>query len=151
MSEDITMDKDNPPNNVSNQVIEEDNSIMINDELIENRKYAYSNCSNNAPNRMVSFDYFKSFIESKIKKCPVCKSPNIQLIESSRVGLASSFLIHCIKCEMECEKAKRKYKYYQIRYDKQSYQNDEDSAKKRKKDRKLYFDLRNAKTKLKKL
>ena len=73
MSEYITIDRDSQPNDVSNQVIEEDNSIMINDELTENRKYAYSNCSNNAPNRMVSFDYFKSFIESKIRKCPVCK------------------------------------------------------------------------------
>ena len=96
--------------------------------------------SNDAPNRMINLDSFLNFVNANLSSCKICKYSDVRLIESSRVGLASSFTLYCERCEEQYVKIKNQYSYHEIKYDEEKKKHVEAVVPRGKSDRRSYFE-----------
>ena len=105
--------------------------------------------SKSAPYRLIHLKSHLKFVNKHLNECVICKSKEgVEVIEANRIGLASSFMTRCDKCENNYKHAKNQLEYFQNKLDETKRRQKDDSSKKDD-DRKLYYSVRYQKNRFK--
>ena len=83
----------------------------VNASLNTGTETLYNVNSDIATNTIVNLSTLRKVINPHLKKCEICKKGKLELIESSRVGIASTMKLDCSECKSIEHKAKCRDQY----------------------------------------
>ena len=94
-----------------------------------------------APYRLINLESHLNFVNRHLNACVICKSKGIRMVETKRIGLASSFMIKCDRCDSNYKHAKNQLEYFENKLDEENSRKKEGTTKKVDY-RKLYYSVR---------
>ena len=83
----------------------------VNASLNTGTETLYNSNSDIATNTIVNLSTLRKVINPHLKKCEICRKGKLELIESSRVGIASTMKLDCSECKSIEHKAKCRDQY----------------------------------------